>query len=679
MGYSEKIANLVSYLNICRDEYYNNNNSIITDEQYDKLFDELVRMESESGIVLTNSPTQTVGYEVKSDLKKVEHTYPLLSLDKTKLYEDVVKFCGDKNVLFMYKVDGLTCQLTYVDGEFVRAETRGDGFIGEDITHNALTFIGIPKHIPFNGTIKITGEAVINRKDFLVVNERLGNIYKNPRNLASGSVRQLNSSICATRMVRFIVWNANDLSENNSMFDGLMKASNCGFTIVHSTNILKNKNKDEIEKIFNNIKDHTRLDYIPIDGIVIMYDDINFGNSLGRTSHHFRNGLAFKFYGDTHETTLNNIEFTIGKTGVLTPTAVFDPVDIDGTTITRASVHNISILRDLNLCKDDDIEVYKANEIIPQIKCNNTKHVNPEECMLLVPKVCPYCASNTKIVKSSDSLVENLYCTNKFCNGVLLKKLSSFVSKQGFDIDGLSEKTLEKFIELGYIKTYIDIFTNIYKHKYEISKLPGFGDKSVQSLIDSIEKSKEITLDKVFVAFNIEGIGKQNAVDLAKFFNNDKDKVINSHILTSNQYNNLYQSLIKLDGFGDVLCKSICNWFSSSEFIDMCDVLRLVTIKTKDCEKTNKLSGMSFVITGKLNIFSNRESLIKEIEDNGGIIQSSVTSKTTYLINNDVSSKSSKNNKAKELNIPIIGEDNILKMLGDSSKNKHLIKRKGLF
>ena len=670
-SYSKTINELVEYLNVCRDSYYNRNVSIITDEQYDKLFDELVDLEKASGIILANSPTQTVGYEVKSDLQKVEHAYPLLSLDKTKSYSEVVKFCGNKDVLFMYKVDGLTCQLTYENGDFVRAETRGDGFIGEDITHNALTFIGVPKQIPYAGTVRITGEAVINRQDFLEINSSLDDVYKNPRNLASGSVRQLDSSICAKRRVRFIVWNANDLSENNSMFEGLMNAYEAGFNIVHMTGAQKNKTEAELETIFTNMKNHTKQDYIPIDGIVIMFNDIEYGKSLGKTAHHFKNGLAFKFYDDTYETTLNDIEFTIGKTGVLTPTAIFDPVDIAGTTVTRASVHNISILRELNLCKDDDIEVYKANEIIPQIKRNNTKHDVKNAFMTLIPTNCPYCGEPVQIITNKDSGVDNLYCVNKSCKGVLLKKLSAFVSKPALNIDGLSERTLEKLIDLGYVKSYKDIFTNIEKYKSEIASLNGFGEKSVQGILDAITTSKTTTLDKVFTAFNIDGVGKQVSVELANCFNTKED-LLNVNI------DNLYTTLINKDGFGDILTKSICDWFRSDEYKEFCEVLDIITIKTSNKNTSGTLNGMNFVITGKLNTFKNRDELVNTITDNGGTVQSSVTKTTTYLINNDVNSTSGKNKKAKELGVKIISEEDFKNLLsGRSVETKPT--RKSLF
>ena len=660
MSITKTITDLVDYLNTCRDAYYNYNRSIISDEQYDKLFDELKKLEEETGIVLTNSPTQTVGYTVKSELEEVEHKYPLLSLDKTQSYSDMLKFCSGHKMLFMYKVDGLTCQLTYKDGKLFRAETRGDGFVGEDITHNARTFIGVPATIPYKGEIRITGEAVINRKDFLYINETLGDIYKNPRNLASGSVRQLDSTICDKRKVRFIVWNANDLSENDSMYNGLMNADKIGFTIVHFAVMNNIANEEQIETTFNNIRNHTQTDYIPIDGIVAMYDSMSYGASLGKTAHHFNNGLAFKFYNESYETTLNKVEFTIGKTGVLTPTAVFDPVDIDGTTVTKASVHNISILGQLNLCVDDCIEVYKANEIIPQIRVNNTKHNSPSEYLKLVPNKCPYCGSDTAIKKSDDSDTRNLFCTNKQCKGVLLKKLSAFVSRNAMNIDGLSEKTLEKFIDLGFIKCYSDIF-NLYNYQREMIQLDGFGEKSVKSLLESIEKAKNTTLDRLILAMNIDGIGKQSAKDIANFVHNDEHKLC----AELRDLNSFRFKLLSIDGFGDIVVNSIVSWFKNDDNAhEFYAVLEWLHLNNSAVNQTgNALTGKNFVITGKLIQFANRNELVSLIERNGGKVQSAVNKETTYLINNDINSTSGKNKKAKDLNIPIISENDFMQML----------------
>lgn len=664
-SYPKTINELVDYLNVCRDEYYNNNNSIITDEQYDDLFDKLKQMEEETGIILSNSPTQTVGYTVVSELPKVEHVRPLLSLDKTKSYDDVVSFCGKKDTLFMHKLDGLTCCLTYENGELVRAETRGDGVVGEDITHNARTFIGVPKKIPVTKTVIITGEAIINRLDFNIINQELdvNSKYKNPRNLASGSVRQLDSSICAKRKVRFIVWNANDLSDDGTMKSGLDKAEEYGFNIVHYYHNNRFYNAEQIEKIFNNMKDRTKKDYIPIDGIVIMYNSIEYGESLGRTSHHFKNGIAFKFYDEDYETTITGIDFTIGKSGVLTPVAEFEPVEIDGTTITKASVHNLSILAELNLCVGDKVTIYKANEIIPQIRQNRTKHDNPREYRNYVYKECPYCGSKLRFDFSTGG-VENLVCTNTFCDGLFLKKLCNFVSKPAMNIEGLSEKNLEKFIDLGYIKSYVDVYKFLDIYDKEIVNLNGFGEKYVKMLKTSVEKAVKTTLERLLIAVNIDGIGKSNAKQLADFFNNDPDKLLAAFAMGE------YINFDMIEGFGSTLSMSINNWFRNQtnieQFGELVEILKFDMGKSQ----SGSLNGLTFVITGSLNQWKNRDKLVEFITSNGGKVGSSVTKTTTYLINNDSSSTTGKNKKAHELNIPIITEQEFIDMFNPENDSE---------
>ena len=664
MSVTETITNLVEYLNTCRDAYYNKNISIITDKQYDELFDKLKDLEASSGIILANSPTQTVGYNVVSGLKKVEHKYPLLSLDKCTSASEVKKFCGDDCVLFMYKLDGLTCQLTYKNGQLVCAETRGDGIIGEDITHNAITFLGVPKTIPIMEEIRITGEAIITRKDFSYINDQLGCVYKTPRNLASGSVRQLDSSICAKRKVRFIVWNANDLSTDDSMYSGLQKAEKLGFTTVFTVAPRGVLTESKIDTIISNMKDHNKTDYIPIDGIVIMFDSISFGESLGRTSHHFKNGIAYKFYNDSYTTIITGFDYTVGKSGVLTPTAIFDTVNIDGTDVSRASVHNISILKKLNLCIGDEVGVYKAKEIIPQIRVNYTIHDNSDDCMKSVPNVCPYCGHVTEIKQSDDSETLNLYCTNNVCKGKLLKKLSGFVSRDAMNIDGLSEKTLEKLIDLKIVSSYSDLYM-LNKHRDTLKSIEGFGERSVDQLLKSIDSSKNVQIDKFICALNIDGVGKQTAKDFAKFINYD----INNFNARLSNMTKLYNDLKEVSGFGEVVAKSITDWFSDSdnvrEFIKLTTILKLLSRKSGDA-----LSGMNFVITGKLNTFKSRDEMISLIESNGGCVQSSVTTSTSFLINNDIKSNSTKNKKAHELGIKIISEQDLIKMIDYNSEHE---------
>lgn len=656
-SYHKTINELVEYLNVCRDEYYNHNNSIITDEQYDDLFDKLNQLENESGIILSNSPTQTVGYTVVSELQKVEHARPLLSLDKTKSYNDIYKFCNN-DTLFMHKLDGLTCCLTYENGELIRAETRGDGIIGEDITHNALTFIGVPRYISSKYKTIITGEAIINKKDFDYINSKLdvNDRYRNPRNLASGSVRQLDSSICSERKVRFIVWNANDLSDDGTMLSGLINAEKQGFNIVHCYRSSVCPKETDIEAIINNMRKRAINDYIPIDGIVVMYNNIKYGESLGKTSHHFKNGIAFKFYDEDYETIITDIKYTIGKTGVLTPVAEFEPVEIDGTIITKASVHNLSILKQLNLCVGDSVTIYKANEIIPQIRENKTKHNDEFVYKSTIYTKCPYCGEKTVYETSSEG-VTNLVCKNRYCDGILLKQLSSFVSKPAMNIDGLSEKTLEKFIHCGWIKCYSDIYTLIDNHKLDIIRMEGFGEKSVKSLETSIEKSVKTTLERLLIAINIDGIGKANAKQLSEYFDNDPNKLISEFTTRS------YIPFTEIDGFGEIMSQDINKWFRDkdnlNEFIKLVKILSFYNTEVKSSEK---LKDITFVITGSLTQWKNRDELISYITSNGGTVASSVSKSTNYLINNDSSSTTGKNKKAHELNIPIITEQEFMDM-----------------
>lgn len=680
IDYSNTINELVNYLNVCRDEYYNKNNSVITDQQYDDLFDKLVELEKESGIILSNSPTQTVGYPVVSNLEKVRHERELLSLDKTKKFKDVIKFCGTKDILIMHKLDGLTLDLTYKDGILVKAATRGDGYIGDDITHNAVSILGIPKTINVPGVRHITGEAIITKDDFEYVNSKLSenDRFANPRNLASGSVRQLDSAICAKRKVRFIVWNANDISIDGTMSSGLDEADKLGFTTVHrrfGLSISK-MSEDNISEIFNTFKTYANNKGIPIDGIVIMYNNIEYGKSLGKTGHHFRNGLAYKFYDDTYETELIDIEYSIGKTGTLTPVAIFKPVTIDGTSVSRASLSNLSVMK--ATLKDpfvgQTIYVAKRGQIIPKVEsCLEGETIHGER--LYFPTECPYCGGMTYVFEDKKSGVESLECANSECSGMILKRFSAFVSKQAMDIDGLSEKTLEKFIKLGWLTKYSDIYTKLEKHRDELCKMDGFGEKSVTALFESIEKSKHTTLSKLLIGLDIENIGKQNAQELEKFFRNDPSNVLK---MTTQD---IRDALIHVDGFGDVMVESVCNW--RSNYYEMDEYTKLISILdfTKEEQVSTKLSGMKFVITGSLNLYKNRDELVSYIESNGGKVQSGVSKETTYLINNDANSTSGKNKKAKELNIPIISEKEFVDMF-NSSTNKPVDKppkKKGLF
>lgn len=673
-SYADTIKDLVDYLNVCRDQYYNHSNSIISDQQYDELFDKLTQLEKESGIVLCNSPTQTVGYPIMDGYEEVSHEEPLLSLDKTQEYSKMQNFCRNQDVLFMWKADGLTVQLTYEDGEFVSATTRGDGKVGKLCTTNAKTFYGIPKCIPVSGKVKVTGEAIILKKDFDYINSLIPNEdekFANQRNLASGSVNTLDSSVCASRKVHFVVWNANDFSEDGTMLSGLLKAKEYGFDIVHWSSITS-FDETKLEEVFENMRKRAAVDGFPIDGIVAMYNNIEYGKSFGRTEHHFRNGLAFKFYDQQFETTITDIDFTIGKTGVFTPTAVFDPVEIDGTEVSRASLHNISILHALNICIGDLVTVYKANQIIPQIGINKTKHSDLNAYHNLIPTNCPHCGHELKIVTSSSG-VQDLMCMNGNCPGILLKKFNAFVSKTAMDIDGLSGKTLEKLVDNGTLVKYSDIYRLRPCH---IMTLPGFGNKSTQKLLQAINYSKNTTLQKVLTGLNIDNVGKKVAEQVSKLFNNDPQLMLQEFSWIDAEL--VYRKLSSIEGFGDTIVWSIINWFNNEDnFEEFKTLVSILNFEQTSKQTGTNLNGMKFVITGSVNKYKNRDELANVITSNGGIVQSSVNKETIYLINNDVNSTSSKNNKAKELGVKIISEDDFIQLLGTKPKNTSV--KKGLF
>lgn len=500
-----RIKRLIKQLNEYRDSYYNEARSDVSDAAYDKLFDELSELEKDTGIVYTNSPTQTVGYVVKSELEKVKHSHPMLSLDKTKSVDDLVKFAGEKDCILSLKMDGLTCLLTYENGELVQGETRGDGEVGELITHNAKVFDNIPLTIDYKGHFEIEGEAIITYDDFNKINESLSEDkkYKNPRNLASGSVRQLDSKIASQRHIKFIAWKVPTEVASNSFINRLQYAAELGFDTVPFLPIRGNSNAEFINIVIEQLQRRANERSFPIDGLVATYNDITYGESLGMTGHHPKHSIAFKFYDEEVETVLKNIEWSMGKIGSLTPVAIFDPVEIDGTMVERASLHNVSILTKLDLQIGDTIIVYKANQIIPQVK-ENLSAKDRESAYIRIPSQCPVCESSTQIVKENDS--EVLMCTNPHCKGKLLGRVSHFVSKKGMDISGLSEETIKKLIELGWIAEITDIY-NLDQYYDRLSTMSGFGKKSVDKLRKSIENSKTVRLDKFIASLSIPGIG----------------------------------------------------------------------------------------------------------------------------------------------------------------------------
>lgn len=648
MDKTKRIKQLTKLLNEYRDAYYNRGESIISDYDYDNLFDELQKLEEETGIILSNSPTQTVGYEVKSQLEKVKHSHPMLSLGKTKSVNDLIKFYNGKNCIISLKMDGLTVLNTYDNGELIQSETRGDGEEGELITHNAKVFDNLPLQINNTHRFEIEGEAIITKNDFELINSKLSeeNKYKNPRNLASGSVRQLDNKIAKERHVKFVAWK---IPFGFTHFtESFNFAQSIGFEVVPY--VTYNSKTDDINKKIEELKTIAEDRSYPIDGLVITYDDVEYGKSLGFTDHHPKHSLAFKFYDEEVVTILKDIEWGMGRTGQLTPVALFDDVFLDGTTVNRASLHNVTILKELQLGIGDEVTAYKANEIIPQLRDNLTRSNT-----ITIPSNCPVCGSFTKIEKENNS--EVLTCTNPNCKGKLLGKLCHAVSKKALNIDGLSEATLQKFIDRGWLQCVEDIYRlPLYKDK--ISRMEGFGAKSTKELMENIEKSKDITLDKFISALSIPLIGTTASKDISKFCDYDIEKF--KLIMGKSPY-----KFTKIDGFGDKKARSLFDWWSDNvkEFLELERHFQFKKIKNNI--NVDKLKGQNFVITGKLYHFANRDALKEKIESLGGKVVGSISSNTSFLINNDVNSTSSKNTKAKKLNIPIISEDDFIKMIGE--------------
>lgn len=651
-----RIKSLVSKLNTYRNAYYNESKSIISDYEYDKLFDELKDLEEGTGFVMSNSPTQNVGYPVATGFDKVTHTIPLLSLDKTQDMNEFIKFCSKSDVVLMHKLDGLTIKLEYKDGKLYQASTRGDGVEGDDITENAKYFENIPLTVTNTETFKVIGEAIITKDVFEKINQELPDDkkYKNARNLASGTVKNLDTKIVRDRHIKFVCWNANDLATDNLMTTGLNIAHSLGFDIVD--NYVPTDNLEEVvPSTINTLKDSAKSKFIPIDGIVAVYNDIAYGASLGKTAHHFNNGYAFKFYDEEESTTLVDIEWSMGKTGDLTPVAIFNPVEIDGTTVTRASLHNVSILQGLELGIGDNILVYKANQIIPQVRKNLT-----ESNTLEIPKVCPVCGGSTEIFesKSNDGVVKVLRCTNPICEGKLLGKLCHFVSKEAMNIDGLSEATITRFVQMGLVNNVVDIY-HLNKHINILQTLDGFGSTSINKLLTAVENSKKTTIDRVLNALSIPNIGKSESKTLADFIDNDVTRIFELK----------EKDLTVINGFGDKMNNAVHKWFEDDNNVQILNkLLDILTIeKPTLIVKGSKFAGLGFVITGKLEKYPNRSALESVILHNGGTVQSAVSTNTNYLINNDINSASSKNKKAKELNIPIISEQDFINMLGEDT------------
>lgn len=642
-----RMKELINILNKASELYYQKNTIMMTDYEYDHLYDELVELEKETNMTLSNSPTINVEPEISSSLKQVEHPSPMLSLAKTKKVSELENFLGDKEGLLSWKLDGLTIVLTYEDGKLISGVTRGTGIIGELVTENVKQFKNVPLTIPYKGRLVLRGEAIIKYSDFNRMNEELGDgssQYKNPRNLCSGSVRQLDSSITAKRCVNCIIFALIESSTNISnlkseCFDWL---KNQGFEVVEHYKVTKNTVKEQVLMFKEKVKEYD----IPSDGLVITYDDIAYGNSLGTTAKFPKHSLAFKWKDETVATTLRKVDWLVSRTGLINPVAVFDPVELEGTIVSRASVHNVSILEGLKLGIGDTIMVYKANMIIPQIASNSTQSGNLE-----IPDRCPVCGSKASIISNSD--VKYLYCMNNFCKAKLIKRLSLFVSRNAMNIDGISDMILNKLITEKIVNNYKDLY-HLDRYKDKIIAFDGFGEKSYNNMINSIEKSRHVKLANFIYALGIPDIGFSRAKLICNHFNNDFNKISN---LT-------YEELSNIPGVGDVIAKEWIDTFSNPDFIEELKELKEEIDIPKASTNSNKdLDGLTFVITGSLNKFTNRDTMIEFIEEHGGKVVTSISSKVNYLINNDITSTSTKNNKAKELGINIIDEDKFLELI----------------
>ena len=638
----DRIKELTELLNKASDSYYNTGDTIMEDHEFDTLLEELCSLEQETGFVMVTSPTHKVGYEVKSELQKVIHNHPMLSLAKTKDWNEFIIYFGSKDVVGMLKMDGLTCSLRYVNGRLVSAETRGNGEIGEDIFHNIKTVKTVPQKIPYKDELIVDGEIICTYEDF----EPFSTEYKNPRNFASGSIRLLDSNECAKRPLTFVAWNViKGFDNENSFLRKLVLIDELGFTVVPWTSSF---DWDAKEFLVNEAK---KLGY-PIDGLVGRFGDIKYGESLGATSHHSNAAYAFKFGDETYETILRDVEWNPTRTGIIAPVAVFDEVDLDGALTTRATLHNLSIIEQLELGIGDTITVYRSNMVIPKIDDNLTRSNT-----LKIPTVCPCCGHPTEVKYTDNSKV--LMCTNPDCPAKKLARFTHFVSRKCMNIDGLSERTLELLISNNLIKNFRDIY-HLKEHVGKLCTLDGMGKKSVENLLNSIEKSRDVKLENFIAALGIPNIGLSAAKAISKKFNDSHYDFVLA--LANDNYD-----FSQIDDFGEITNKSLHDWWHSKDPMVGLLPMEVNFIVENDTGSSSNLDGKSFCITGSLTHYANRDALVKAIEDNGGKYVSSVSKKTDYLINNDKNSTSGKNKKAIDLNIPIISEEDFLNMIKNPS------------
>lgn len=643
----ERIRYLVKMLNRASKAYYAEDREIMSNKEYDDLYDELEKLEQETGLVLTDSPTVKVGYEAVEELPKERHESPMLSLGKTKSREELRDWLQGSLAIMSWKLDGLTIVLTYNGGKLTKAVTRGNGEIGEVVTNNAKTFKNLPMSISFQGRLVVRGEAVISYSDFEKINSEIEDVeakYKNPRNLCSGSVRQLNNEITSKRNVQFYAYSlvsaegADFHNSRKAQFDFLKEQ---GFQVVEHYLVTEENILDTVGLFEKKIENYD----IPSDGLVLAYEDIAYGQSLGRTAKFPRHSIAFKWADESCETTLREIEWSASRTGLINPVAIFEPVELEGTTVSRASVHNISILKALKLGIGDRITVYKANMIIPQIAENLTCSDTLE-----IPGICPVCGERTEIRQINE--VQTLYCTNEKCPAKQVKSFTLFVSRDAMNIDGLSEATLEKLIDRGFIQEYADLF-HLNRYRGEIIKMEGFGERSCQNLLDSIDRARDTILPRLIYGLGIANIGVANAKMLCRYFDYDLDRMREADV----------ETLSAVEGVGEVIATAFVEYMQDDENMKKLErllpELRLEVPKAEEGSQT--LAGLSFVVTGSLKFFAGRDQLKEQIEKRGGKVTGSVTGKTTCLINNDITSASSKNKKAKELGVPILSEEDFLK------------------
>lgn len=641
-----RMKELIEILNNASRLYYQYSTPIMTDFEYDKLYDELEKLEKETNTVLSNSPTQNVEPEAIDSLVKVEHPAPMLSLSKTKSISELASFLGNQEGLISWKLDGLTIVLTYKDGKLSSGVTRGNGIIGEVVTENVKKFKNIPLTIPYKGTLVVRGEAVIKYSDFNKMNEELdddSSQYKNPRNLCSGSVRQLDSKVTAKRNVNCIIF---ALIESEKKFklksEEFEWLKSLGFDVVEYHKVTSNNLEEQVLYFKNKINEYD----IPSDGLVLLYNDIEYGKQLGTTAKYPKNAIAFKWQDETAETKLIDVDWLVSRTGLINPVAVFEPVELEGTIVSRASLHNVSILQGLSLGIGDTILVYKANMIIPQIADNLTQSNS-----LAIPNKCPVCNHEARIISSND--VKYLYCMNDFCPAKLVKRLSQFTSRNAMNIEGLSDAIINKLADEGLIKTYADIY-NLKRYKNDIISFEGFGEKSYDNLINSIEKSRNVKLANFIFALGIPDIGLSRAKLICKNYSNDINKIRN---LT-------FEELSKIDGIGEIIAKGWIDTFNNNDFIKELELLlKEVNFTDSSIDNNQPLKDLTFVITGSVNNFTNRDELVEYIESYGGKVVKAISNNVNYLINNDITSTSTKNTKAKELGIKIISENDLMSMI----------------